>query len=81
MAAVMLVQPWNFHDEGVAEFDPAHEWRNGPYNILLLATILNRNGHQAMVVDLARDIVSAKGNADACLARVNAGVKLHHSPE
>jgi len=29
MSKVMLVQPWNYHDEGVRKHDLKQEWRNG----------------------------------------------------
>ena len=68
MAKVMLVQPWNYHDEGVEDQDLSRQWRNGPYALLLLATQLRRHGHEACVVDLIRDLVICRGDMEACLA-------------
>lgn len=69
MSKVMLVQPWNYHDEGVSEHDLAHEWRNGPYSLLLLATQLKTHGHEVIAVDMIRDLVMLKGDVEACLER------------
>lgn len=68
MARVLLVQPWNYHDEGRRTFDLAYEWRNGPYNLLLLATLLKRAGHQVRLVDMHRDLVVLKGDVGAALS-------------
>lgn len=68
MAKVMLVQPWNYHDEGVEEHDLANEWRNGPYSLLLLATQLKAKKHDVLIVDMIRDLVVMKGDVDACLS-------------
>ncbi len=67
MANVMLVQPWNYHDEHVADQDLGKQWRNGPYALLLLATQLKRHGHNVQVVDLIRDLIVHQGNLDATL--------------
>lgn len=75
MAKVMLVQPWNYHDEGVKKYNRAYEWRNGPYSLLLLATILRKHGHDVAVVDMGRDLVGLKGNVDACLAKFSTTIQ------
>jgi radical SAM superfamily enzyme YgiQ (UPF0313 family) len=62
MARVMLVQPWNYHDEGVTRFNLEWEWRNGPYSLLLLATQLQVHGHEVRIVDMIRDLVLARGS-------------------
>jgi anaerobic magnesium-protoporphyrin IX monomethyl ester cyclase len=62
VARVFFVHPWNYHDVGRSSFDLAYEWRNGPYNILLLATILRNAGHEVTITDLHRDLVVARGN-------------------
>ena len=62
MSRVMLVQPWNYHDEGIKEFNLEWEWRNGPYSLILLATQLSTHGHDVKIVDLTRDLVVARGN-------------------
>lgn len=67
MTRVMLVQPWNYHDEGVSEHDLSQEWRNGPYSLLLLATQLRKHGHDVCIVDMIRNLVICKGNLPACL--------------
>jgi anaerobic magnesium-protoporphyrin IX monomethyl ester cyclase len=69
MARVMLIQPWNFHDEGVADHDLSRQWRNGPYSLLLLATQLRRHGHEVELVDMIRDLVVLKGDLSACLGQ------------
>ena len=63
----MLVQPWNYHDEGINEFNLEWEWRNGPYSLLLLAAQLTTHGHKVEIVDMIRDLVVAKGNIDTVL--------------
>ncbi len=75
MARVMMVQPWNYHDEGVKKYDLAHEWRNGPYSLLLLATILRQNNHEAIVVDMGRDLIAFKGDVSACLSKLSRTIK------
>lgn len=74
MAKVMLVQPWNYHDEGVEEHDLSQEWRNGPYSLLLLATQLKKYKHRVIVVDMIRDLVMLRGNVEACLAKFSAAI-------
>lgn len=78
MSRVILVSPWVYHDVGKADYDFEHEWRNGPYNIVLLATILNKAGHTAKVIDLQRDLIMCKGNLDACLSRYCAEINDFH---
>lgn len=68
MANVMLVQPWNYHDEGVEHHDLSKQWRNGPYSLLLLATQLRKHGHRVELVDMIRDLVVMRGNVEAMLA-------------
>jgi radical SAM superfamily enzyme YgiQ (UPF0313 family) len=67
MANVMLVQPWNYHDEGVEEHDLSKQWRNGPYSLLLLGTQLRKHGHAVQIVDMIRDLVAMRGNVQAML--------------
>jgi radical SAM superfamily enzyme YgiQ (UPF0313 family) len=71
MAKVLLAQPWNYHDEGVREHDLAHEWRNGPYSLLLLATQLRKHGHEVLLVDMIRDLVVLKGDVAQCLQKLD----------
>lgn len=75
MTKVMLVQPWNYHDEGVREHDLAREWRNGPYSLLLLATQLKKHNHLVMVVDMIRDLVISKGDVESCLAQFSESIQ------
>lgn len=65
---VMLVQPCNYHDVGIKTHDLAHEWRNGPYSLLLLATELKNHDHAVLVVDMIRDLVAQHGDVDAGLS-------------
>lgn len=67
VSKVMLVQPWNYHDEGVKEHNLSQEWRNGPYSLLLLATQLRKHQHDVVVIDMIRDLVLLKGDVEACL--------------
>ena len=75
MSKVMLVQPWNHHDEGVKQHDLAQEWRNGPYSLLLLATQLKKHGHEVTIVDMIRDLVLLGGDTDACLERLSGSIR------
>ena len=75
MSKVMLVQPWNYHDEGVKEHDLSQEWRNGPYSLLLLATELRKQKHEVMVVDMIRDLVVLKGDVEACLEKFSESIR------
>lgn len=67
MAKVLLIQPWNFHDEGIKKHDLSHEWRNGPYSLLMLATQLKAHNHQVFVLDMMRDLVVLRGDVEQCL--------------
>lgn len=64
----MLCQPWNFHDEDVVHNDLENEWRCAPYSLVLLATLLRKQGHEVCVVDLIERLVSNRGNLDLTLA-------------
>lgn len=75
MSRVMLVQPWNHHDEGVTRHDLAQEWRNGPYSLLLLATQLKKHNHQATIVDMIRDLVVLGGDTEACLEKLSEAIR------
>ena len=75
MSKVMLVQPWNYHDEGIKEHDLAHEWRNGPYSLLLLATQLRKHNHEVVVVDMTRDLVVLKGNVEVTLNKFSKSIR------
>src|SRR5262249_51184634 len=70
MARVMLVQPWNFHDEGVGHEDLINEWRNAPYSIVLLGTMLRDQGHEVRVVDLIERLITNRGNLRRTLDRL-----------
>jgi len=65
----MLVQPWDYHDEGVKKHDFSQEWRNGPYSLLLLATQLKKHGHEVIIVDMLRDLAVLRGDVKACLSK------------
>ncbi len=75
MANVMLVQPWNYHDEGVAEHDLSTQWRNGPYSLVLLATLLKKHHHKVVLVDMIRDLVLCRGDLAACLAKFDQSIQ------
>jgi radical SAM superfamily enzyme YgiQ (UPF0313 family) len=62
MARVMLVQPWNFHDEGVVHDELENEWRPAPYSLVLLGTLLRQKGHGVKVIDLIERLVSNRGD-------------------
>ena len=74
MARVILVQPWNYHDEGLAGQAVAEQWRNGPYSLVLLATLLRQRGHEVAIVDMIRDLVVADGDVDVALAKLQSEV-------
>ena len=67
MKKIMLVRPWNYHDEGVGEHDLSREWRNGPYNLLCLATQLRNSGISCRLVDLEPVLVAVHGEVSRCL--------------
>ena len=67
MARVLLIQPWKYRDEGVRHHDLGHEWRNGPYSLILLGTQLKAKGQQVRVMDLERALVAKRGSVCACL--------------
>lgn len=62
MARVVLVQPWNFHDEGIVHDHLENEWRPAPYSLVLLATLLREKGHAVKVIDLIERLVTNHGN-------------------
>lgn len=64
---IMLIQPWKYHDEGVAFHDLSQEWRNGPYNLLCLATQLMKINSPIKIVDLQPILVLNGGRVEACL--------------
>src|SRR5258708_7172133 len=67
MARVLLCQPWNFHDERVVHNDLENEWRCAPYSLVLLATLLRKQGHTVCVVDLIERLVTNLGDLDQTL--------------
>jgi len=68
MATVCLIRPWRYQDQGVREHDLFQQWRNPPYSLVLLGTILQKHGHKVQIVDLERDLVVFKGDLGACMA-------------
>ena len=66
-ANVLLVHPWNYHDESLENFNPDTSWRNGPFNIALLATILEKNGHKVKLLDLEPALIFYKGDVGKAL--------------
>src|SRR5713101_7150789 len=75
MARVMLVQPWNFHDEGVVHDDLLNEWRNAPYSIVLLATMLRSEGHEVCVIDLIERLITKRGDLQAMLFQLEREIR------
>ena len=73
-ARVLLVQPWNYHDENVETHRHEHAWRNGPYNIILLATILRRAGHDGRILDLSRNLIAHEGRVADCLEDLESAI-------
>ena len=70
MASVVLINPWNFHEENVRYTHERlqHIWRNAPLGIVLLATELRQAGHEVAVCDLERDLVINSGDLEITLA-------------
>lgn len=75
MAKVLLIQPWNYHDEKVKKHNLQQEWRNAPYSLLLLATILKQHRHATVIVDMERDLIALKGDVDSCLLKLQKTIK------
>ncbi len=71
----LLVTPWRWDDEDRASLDMRQEWRNGPFNVLLLGTWLRHHGHQVELADLQRELVAARGNLDTCLWRLEEQIR------
>lgn len=71
----MLVQPWNFHDEGIVHDDLINEWRNAPYSLVLLGTMLRGQGHEVRVVDLIERLVTNRGDLKVTLDRLAYDIK------
>src|SRR5512143_1287885 len=74
MARVMLVAPWNYHNEKVKIHDFSQEWHNAPYSLLLLGTILKTKGHEVTLVDLDRDLINWRGDVNAILAKFSEAI-------
>lgn len=66
-AKVLLIHPWNYHDEKISFFDPSTSWRNGPYNIALLGTVLKEAGHCVKLVDLEPKLIEFGGDVTVTL--------------
>lgn len=64
---ILFVNPWNYHDENIKEHDLSQEWRNGPYSLLLLATLLKNEGHDVIVEDMHRNLVKNAGDVEQTL--------------
>ncbi len=75
MRRVLLVQPWNYHDENVPNQDLSSQWRNGPYNILSLATYARRENIEVQCLDLQPVCVRGQGKADACLRQLSSHIE------
>jgi len=67
MKKILLIQPWNYHDEGVTCHDLSQEWRNGPYSLLCLATALKQEQIPVKLVDLQPVLVKTGGDVDGTL--------------
>jgi len=67
MTKLCLVNPWDYHTIGRKDIDPSTAWHSGPYNLLLLATVLKRAGHDVRMVDMYRDVVVARGSKDVAI--------------
>lgn len=67
MSRILLISPWRYQDEGQTNCDLSRDWRNGPYSLLLLGTILSQKGHGVSLVDLQRDLVVNKGDLQKSL--------------
>lgn len=67
MKRILLIQPWNYHDEGVTFRDFSQEWRNGPYSLLCLATALKQENIPVRLVDLQPILVKSGGEVETTL--------------
>lgn len=67
MKKILLIQPWNYHDEGVKYRDFSQEWRNGPYSLLCLVTALKQENIPVRLVDLQPVLVKSGGEIDNTL--------------
>ncbi len=75
---ILFIQPWNYHDEDVCDYNAEHAWRNAPYNIVLLATICNKAGHEARILDLQRNLVVRLGQVNKCLVDIDEAIENFH---
>ena len=72
MAKVLLVHPWNFHEEGI-NYTPKQLqqiWRNAPLGLVLLATELQNAGHDVKICDLERNLIVNGGDIDQALMQL-----------
>ena len=66
ISRVLLIRPWRSEDEGVANYNASNQFRNGPYSLLLLATILRNHNHNVCVLDLEYELVRLSGDILKC---------------
>ncbi|HGJ64027.1 TPA: B12-binding domain-containing radical SAM protein [bacterium] len=63
----LFIRPWNYHDEGIKYHNLSLEWRNGPYSLLLLATLLRNKAHRVKILDLEESLIRFRGRVSNCL--------------
>ncbi len=75
MSTILLVQPWNYHDEGIKSHNLYQSWHNGPLSLLQLATQLRKSGHKVSILDMRRDLIYFKGKIHNCILKLSKTIK------
>jgi radical SAM superfamily enzyme YgiQ (UPF0313 family)/SAM-dependent methyltransferase len=78
MKKILLIHPWNYHDENIVCHDFSQEWRNGPYSLLCLATVLKKHSIPVELLDLQPIIVASGGNPDEARHAIRLKIQNYH---
>lgn len=72
MATILLINPWNFHDEGICYSNTQLQriWRDPPLGLVQIATELHDIGHDVVVCDLERDLVNNRGDVELTMSQL-----------
>lgn len=62
----LFVTPYLYQDVGIVKHDLSQAWRNPPLNVVLLASWLNKHGHESRIADLQRELIYAHGDKVKC---------------
>ena len=69
MKRILFINPWNYHEENKKYYPEQLQyiWRDPPYGIVSLATLLQKEGYDVLIADLERDLVIKEGKLENVL--------------